>query len=412
MVRRIFTPTLYFRFCCFVLFSVAASASFNGFYQQMHFREKGMPGYNAPAPFEKTVDGTASRPYIYRQMIPTLANWLDQVVPQSTKDRLYVREGTFPEAYINAIAASPTAMNKVYFFRYLVEYLLTYLFALSAVYAMYLVCTELHLPAPATVFAPVIVILLVPYIQGTHGANYDFSELTVMALAVWFAIRFDWWWVAPIAILGVWNKESFVAFLPGLYPFFRMRSSRIGSITGVGVVGLSCLPTYLFIHHKFAGNLGSTAMFALPDQIKLLMHPLALLKLTEEVYGLPMLNGFTLLPAALVIWSIVVSWRSLPAAFKRHAQIMAAINIPLYLLFSFPSEVRDMSLLYISLLAILATNLKNWISHAELEAPSSGESAVAPTRLVSRKSLNVPAEQPRAALKIFHSGATGTHSGD
>ena len=368
MLRGIFTDSLYYPLCRLVLFSVAAAAAFNGFYQEMHFREKGMPGYNPPSFFESTVDGTASRPYIYRQMIPTIANWLDQSVSGSIKDRLYAREGKFPNAYINAIATSPTAMNKVYFFRYLVVYILAYFFALTSVYSMYLLCTELNFPPPAAVFAPVIFILMLPYIQGAHGSCYDFSELTFFALAVFIALKFDWWWVAPIAILAVWNKESFLAFIPTLYPFVRVRKSRLNSLVAIGTLGLVCLPTYLSIHMKFAKNPGGTVWFFLPDQLAQLMHPLSLIKLTQEVYGLPMLSALTIVPAALAIWTIWTAWPHLPQAFKRHAQIAAAINVPLYVLFCVPGELRDLSMLYISLLVILTVNLSNWIIRSNPEA--------------------------------------------
>jgi hypothetical protein len=204
-----------------------------------------------------------------------------------------------------------------------------------------------------------------------------------LALAVWISIKFDWWWLAPVCLLAVWNKESFVVFLPTLYPFFRLRASRVGSITQVILLGLLCLPTYLFIHLRFAHNPGGSVIFFLPDQLGLFLHPLSLLKLTQEVYGLPMLNGFTILPAALTAWTVWNSWPSLPPAFKRHTQIAAAINIPLYLLFSFPGEVRDLSLLYDSLLVLLAMNLKNWMEFTARQAKTgemvaeSGETIIA-----------------------------------
>jgi hypothetical protein len=336
-------------------------------------------------------------------MIPTVANWLDQAVPGSIKDRMYAREGKFPNAYINAIAASPTAMNKVYYFRYLVVYFLTYLFALASVYAMYLLCTELGFPSPAAVFTPVIFILMLPYIQGAHGSSYDFPELTFFALAVFVVLKFDWWWVAPIAILAVWNKESFWAFLPTLYPFVRMRKSRLGSLVAVGTLFLLCMPTYLSIHLKFAKNPGGTVWFFLPDQIAQLMHPLSLIKLTQEVYGLPMLSAFTLLPGVLALWTIWSAWPHLSVAFKRHAQIAAAINVPLYVLFCVPGETRDLSMLYISLLVCLAVNLGNWTRQSEHQVaapPARGKvSASALPVLVRERGSRQEEDEPGKAQR-------------
>src|ERR1700692_298051 len=241
------TSRLYHRVCCFVLFFVAASASFNGYYEKWHFHEAGFPGEWGPDSFERMVDGTADRPYVYRQLLPDAANWLDSIVPFSIKHWLYDHQGSGTDAYIYAISNSQTANNSVYFFRYLVLYITTFLSTLLAVYAMYLACKALEVPPAAAVFSPVILILLVPYIMSRGGFYYDYVELAFMALAVWMAIRFDWWWLLPVAVLGTWNKEVFLLFIPTLYPFFRLRRSRLGGLLSAGVLCSVCGAIYFWV---------------------------------------------------------------------------------------------------------------------------------------------------------------------
>src|SRR5450631_3104349 len=72
---------LFHAMCLFVLFVVASAASFSGFYQKWHFREAGTRGWDAGAEFGKMIDGTARRPYIYRQLLPSAANWLTRALP-------------------------------------------------------------------------------------------------------------------------------------------------------------------------------------------------------------------------------------------------------------------------------------------------------------------------------------------
>jgi hypothetical protein len=368
MLRKDLFDKTYYRACCLVLFAITAAASFNGNFDEAHFAEAGVPGHGVKATFEMIVDGTAYRPYIYRQLMPTLVNWIDAATPQSVKSRLYERHGVYPDAHINAIAISPTAENPTYFFRYLMMYLLVYLFAVAAVYAMHMVCNELQMPAPVALLAPIVVILLVPYVNSSQGRYYDYPELTFLALAVWAAIKFDWFLVVPIAILAVWNKESFAAFIPALYPLFRVRSSRIKSALSVVAVGFCCLPTYLYIHHRFAHNPGSTVVFKLHDLLDLLLHPGPLVRSIQETYGLPMLSGMTLLPTALLVWTIWRSWKYLPKAMKHHALIVACIIFPLFILFTNPGEIRDLSMFYISFLAMLAVNLKVWFDTRQTQA--------------------------------------------
>ena len=365
MFSRNLRTRLYHRVCCFVLFFAAASASFHGYYGQANVIDGGMPVAGNPLSFfERMLEGTADRPYVYRQLLPTTANLIDRIVPQAIKTRLFIHQGSLPDAYINAIAYSPTARNKVYFFRYLVLYIATFQFALLAVYAMYFVCNALNMSPPMAVFSPVIVILLVPYIQSGGADFYDYPELAFLALAVWIALRFDWWWVIPVAALGAWNKESFLLIIPTLYPIFRLRSSRLSSLLGVGVLCSLCAAIYYHMRQLFEHNPGSTVIVQWPDQLRYLLHPRALFYANVEIYGLRVPGVCTVFPMILLIWTVCRGWQHLPRAIQQHGQIAAAINIPLFLLFCAPGEMRDLSMLYIVFLLLLAVNLNEWIGGA------------------------------------------------
>jgi hypothetical protein len=336
---------------------VVASVSFNGYYDKWHFSEDGVSGEDDRFQFEMMMDGTAYRPYIYRQMLPSAANWVDRVVPRSFETWLYKYQGSGPESHIEALFESPTAENPIYFFRYLIVYTATFLFALFALYAMHLVCQTVGLPPPAAVFAPVIVILLIPYIESGGGFFYDYPELAFLALSVWVALRFRWWWVIPVAALGSWNKESFLFIIPTLYPFFRLRSSRVNAWLAIAALCLTCVAVYYPIRLHFAHNPGNALEVHWHNQLNYFLNLHEFLLGTEKTYGVPMLRAFTLIPLALLAWTVSRGWPHLPRAIQRHGQIAAAINVPLYLLFCWPGELRDLSLLYVVFLLVLATNL-------------------------------------------------------
>ena len=79
-------------------------------------------------------------------------------------------------------------------------------------------------------------------------------------------------------------------------------------------------------------------------------------------------EGFTLAPIALLAWASWRAWPHLPPIAQRHAQIAAVINLPLYLLFCWPGELRDLSMLYVTFLLVLAVNVGDWLgSHAHSE---------------------------------------------
>jgi hypothetical protein len=355
-----FASKFYYRACCCVLFFVAAAASFNGYFDKWHFREAGTSAFMAGASFDSMVDGTAMRPYVYRQLLPMVANWVDARVPEQVKDQLYAvrlyNGRLFREDFID----SPLARSRSCFLRYWIVYMAVFLFAWIAVHAMYLAGKAAGYPPAACALAAIAMILLFPYFMTRGGFFYDYPELAFLALAVWMALKFDWWWMVPVAALAAWNKESFLLFIPALYPLLRLRSSRIGALAASAVLGLTCAVVYCAIRLRFQHNPGGTIELHLMDQIDYMLHPSNLL-LREKTYGLLALQGFNPLVWAMIAWTAIRGWRFLPEAMQRHAQIAAIINFPLYLLFCVPGELRDLSLLCVTLLLLLAANLTRWI---------------------------------------------------
>ena len=363
---------LYYRVCCFVLFFVAASASFSGYYQKWHFAEADMAGDDSWASIEAMLDGTAHRPSVYRQLLPDTANWLDRHVSQTTKQRLDRWEASDDNRLLDAISASPTATDPQYSFRYLVIYGETFLFALLAVYAMYLVCRALEVAWPGALFAPVILILLLPYIMTKGGFFYDYPELAFFALAVWIALRFRWWWLIPIVVLGTWNKETFLLFVATLYPLLRRHGARVEAAIRTGALGMVSLAVLIPIRLRFAQNAGGGPGVWWQAQLHFLLNAHNMFFATEETYGMRMLSAYTLLPMALLVWTVVRGWRHLPQAIQQHGRIAAAINVPLYIYFCNPGEMRNLSMLYVVFLLLIAVNLNQWRGPSPQEPAGAG----------------------------------------
>jgi hypothetical protein len=351
--------TLFHRMCLIVLLIVAAAASFSAFYEKWHFREAGIRGFDAKAEFSQMIDGTAYRPFIYRQLLPDIANSLTRILPIDAIAR------RVPARARDRISIAFNLSAKTYPAQYLILYIATYLSALLAAFALYNLCLAANLPPPAAVFATVVFMLLFPLIGVKGGYFFDYPELLFMAVAAWMALKFDWWWIIPIAALGAWNKESFLLFVFTLYPLFRLRRSRLNSLVGVCVLAAVCAAVYLPIRLHFAHNPGGTVEWHLKDQIDFFLHPFQLDTWIDRTYDLMFPALSSPLSCILLLWIVWRSWRLLPLWLKRHAQIAAVINIPLYLLFCQPGEFRDLSLLFVSFLLILAFSIEEWIETAK-----------------------------------------------
>jgi hypothetical protein len=182
-----------------------------------------------------------------------------------------------------------------------------------------------------------------------------------MATAAWIALRFDWWWIIPVAALGTWNKESFLLFMFTLYPLLRRRYSRVTSVAAVATLAAICAAVYLPIRLHFAHNPGGTVEWHLKDQVHFYLHPFTMDTWIDRSYDLMFPALSSPVSTLLLIFVVWKAWRYLPLWLKRHAQIAVIINVPLYLLFCQPGEYRDLSLLLVAFLLIIAVGLQRWM---------------------------------------------------
>ena len=163
-----------------------------------------------------------------------------------------------------------------------------------------------------------------------------------------------------------------------LYPLFRLRSARLKSVIGVCVLATVCVAVYLPIRHHFAHNPGGTVEWHIKDMVDFYLHPFRLDTWVDKTYDLTFPALSAPIPFILLIWTVWRSWHLLPLWLRRHAQIAAVINIPLWVFFCQPGELRDLSLLFITFLLILAFSLQEWMQNAKAKPLCSSVSSPAP----------------------------------
>jgi hypothetical protein len=361
-----FMPAAYHRTCGLVLFFIAAAASFNGFYDKWQFRELGSTNYSQSASLDTVLDGTAARPYVYRQLLPMLANWIDSKVPEHTKDALFRLTFHSVHAFAGGFASSPLLQSRAYFLRYLVVYFSVFLFAWISVCAMYQMGKAAGARKPVAALAAIAMILVLPYFFASGGYYYDYPELAFLIIVAWMAFKVDWWWIVPVAALATLNKESFLLFIPSLYPLLRTRNPRAKAIVGTVALGCVCAAVSFWLRLRFQHNPGGTVEIHWKDQIDFFLHPMGQFR-RERTYGLDLFKSFNVFSLGLIAWAVWRGWRLLPRSIQRHAQIAAVINLPLWFLFCYPGELRDLSLIYVAFLLLLTANLNEWAKDGSAE---------------------------------------------
>jgi len=376
-MMRFFNAAGYRRFLMALLYVVVAAAAFNGFYTKWRLNDG-----HGPHSLASMVDGTAYRPYVYRQLVPAAANGIQALLPAGAVAR--ISERLADPRRLNSRSGlamrypESEAMQPAVTLRYHIVYYLTFLALLGALFAMRALCLRMGASAPAATAAPLAVALLLPFFLTEGGFFYDFLEVLFMICAILLA-----WRIPPesraraaaclvllalVSAIATWNKEAFFFFVATLYPFLRLNLSRLKAAGVVGLLMFVCGCVYLALKIRYAGNPGGTVSFQPGANLFYFLDPGNWFR-TEATYGVTLPKGLSAVMMLMIAGVAAIGWARLPAVLRLHVWAALAVNVPLFLLFAAAGEARNLSMLYPSLLGLLAMALTAWMGAA---APGRG----------------------------------------
>ena len=319
---------------------VVTAASFCGFFSKWSFRDDAGKSFGIGA----MIEGTANRPFVYRQLLPTTAKAIVSFLPEKSKEKLEENlEKRQPAESVYARSQAPA--------QYRIEYYLMMVFCygclVASTWIFRSILCEVWKDKAAGTLGALLFALLMPFFETLGGYYYDFPELLFFALAVRFALKGRWLAFCILVPIATMNKEAFFFFIPTLYPFFRQHFGRRGSgilvMAGLLFSGLA----YLFVRQHYIGNAGGMVQFSLFDHFAKLFQ-LRTYYVTSTTYGLPLGAQMFFLHIIFVWWIARQSWNQLSAMWKLHAKIALTITVPLFWLFCAPGELRNLSFLYMT----------------------------------------------------------------
>jgi hypothetical protein len=331
----------------FVGYHVTASAAHFGFFGKWALRD-GRPFFG----FELVIEGQAYRPFAYRLLAPEVARLAARGVPAGIQEAVLARFD-LREHFGTSVSASHLAGHE---FEYLVLFLLAYSGLLISAFLLRAVLLEVGFDRMRASLAPGLFLLAFPYIETIGGYYYDSLEVAFLAGAVLLSLRGQWAWLLLLTVPATLNKEGFLVFLPSLYPLLRRCYSprRSSQVVAAGLA--VALLINLGVKHSLSDLPGSPAQFQLFDHLAALLDP-ATYTCLEVTYGLPGPEGLSPV-TLLVIGAVSVrGWSGLDASLRGHLLLATAINLPLFLAFCHPGELRNLSLLHVAWTALLAGSL-------------------------------------------------------
>ena len=339
----------------FFVFTVIASASFHGFFTKWAFRDE----YNA---VETMMTETAIRPFVYRKLMGDITKGIIHILPEQTKENLInkYKENNFIEAQYLKANIPPE-----FFLEYYILYYISFLFLLSSMFFIRSAFNNITQSNLTGSLVAAIFVMIFPLFETYGGYYYDFGEILFFSISVYLITspRFNGkslFLLFPItAALAAYNKEAFLLILPAFYPLAASKLGRKKAASLLLLSGILGGLTYLCIRNIYASNPGATLNYWLyKDHVEQIFENWGQLEITYSIYfGCGMHWTYILLAILLISKSL----KLLPTEWKRHAIIAFSINLPLYLFACYPGELRNFSLLYPTLWAMIGFMVKEKI---------------------------------------------------
>jgi hypothetical protein len=340
-----------------IVYFVAAGAGFSGFYTKWHLYEG-----RAKNGIEAMLDGTAHRPFVYRQLLPSSANILERTLPESIKSRIEAQIVGFWQRGTTGPVRSLPPVEVKYAIRYYVVYYLAFLSLFGALFVMRAVCLRVGVNRIGSTLAPLALVSFTPYFLSGGGYFYDFPEWLFFAATVWLAISGWYWLLGPATIFATLNKESFLFFLPTIFPFIRARIGTARAVTLVAFLIMLSGFTHYIAEQPYLGNPGGAIEVHLLQNIQ--FYPsIHSLFIRETNYGIHFnFSGYSAVTILLAGIVFAEGRKVLAGEVRMHALLALAINIPMFALFCYPGEVRNLSMLLVTTLLLTAESLSEWSS--------------------------------------------------
>jgi hypothetical protein len=333
------------RLVALLLLSCAITgASFSGYMQKWGFRN------DAWLSLQGHFDGTAERPFAYRRLFVDIADTVAPV-PASSRPLSSSLSRSQPSS-AQAAAADPH-----YAGRFRIVYALTFASLLLLLWSGYRLLRGAGFSGLVSYAASGAIVLLFPMIQAQGGYWYDFAETAFFYLFLVAAQRKSWPAMLLLAAIGAWNKESFLFFTLTAWPLVSADRSRRIATLSIAAAAIVAGSVYAWQRTRFAGRGGGASEFHLWDQLRFFTQPVDWL-LPDWTYGLPLPHALGIVSLGAIIGLVYTGWGQLLPVWRAHARIAAAVNLPLFLLFCAAGEARNLSMLFPTLLLLIALALQ------------------------------------------------------
>jgi hypothetical protein len=317
---------------------------------EIFLREWAFRGDHSRFSLERLVDGTAHRPYVYRRLAPIAVRVVSAAVVRVGPPQLLERmERDSPLLRFRDRWETWNRRKAILFHS---AWLVVFASLLGSAFAARLLLRSAGFPGEGafTDYAPAIGLLLLPLSFLKGGYVYDAPELFLLLLATAFLLRSAWFAYYVVFALATLNKESAVFLVAGLCAVHlgRLPWRRLATHVGLhAVIGGAIL---VAVRYHFRDNPGPGVEYWLPTNIRFWIDPMSYLSFVPVAAPLVRVpRGANVILLFLLGMGVFYRWTARPRWLRRLTLTMAAVNLPLFLLFALKDEFRALGGMFPSL---------------------------------------------------------------
>ena len=292
---------------------------------------------------------------VHRQLIPQISKTIGESIPTDTREKL--SKNLISKEHIEK-RYSQSKISPEYVIEYYLTYIICFLLFFAAIWILRLLLFEIVQDKISATAGALLFALIFPYFEVLGGYYYDIGEVFFMSLATLLAVRKKIFALFILVPLAEFNKESFLFFTATLFPIISKHYDLKKSVGITFCLMFLAGLAYLYVRQFFLNNPGDAADWRLVEHFENIFD-ISSYFLTDSIYGLPLGARMFLPYILIVLWLIKNFWHKLSDCWKNHAKMALLINGVLYFMFVVPGELRDLSMLYISLMIFITYFLKD-----------------------------------------------------
>jgi hypothetical protein len=305
---------------------------------------------------ESMIEGTASRPFVYRRLAPDLVGAASHVALEQLPPRAieYLVEKSSLKRYrIEWGGIEEWTPRKA------VEFHVAYALVWCALFGLLLAGAALvhvvrRCSALEAIVTSMLGVALMPLLLVGGGYLYDAPELLLWTTLLFVTLR-GWFVLTPfVFVLMLANKESALIAVPALFPLFLQRTGMSRALIWTAVLGALGVLWLVYVRSKFAACAGQPMESWFRSNLEFWTNPTSYFKAGQLFSpGLLSPEGANVLVLLFVLLPVRFGWPATSTDIRRATVITAAILLPLFITSSRLDEIRNLSILFFPLLFVI-----------------------------------------------------------